>query len=48
MGQAAKGTRENRTIAVEFQNETPYFQLLRDKAIVALVLAFILSIGFPL
>ena len=28
MGTAAKPTRENRTIIVDFQNETIYFQLL--------------------
>ena len=28
MGTAAKPTRENRTITVDFQNETTYFQLL--------------------
>ena len=30
MGTAAKPTRENRTITVDFQNETTYFQLLGD------------------
>jgi hypothetical protein len=49
MGIAAKLTRENRTITVDFQNETTYFQLLGDgKAFVELVLAFILSLGFQL
>jgi hypothetical protein len=49
MGQAAKRTRENRTITVDFQDETTYFQLLGDgKAFVELVLAFILSLGFQL
>ena len=48
MGQAAKRTRENRTITVDFQDETTYFHLLGDgKAFVELVLAFILSLGFP-
>ena len=49
MGQAAKRTRENRTITVDCQDETTYFQLLGNgKAFVALVLAFILSLGFQL
>jgi hypothetical protein len=49
MGQAAKRTRENRTITVDFQDETTYFQLLSDgKAFVELVLAFLLSLGFQL
>src|SRR5262249_55626451 len=49
MGTAAKPTRENRTITVDFQNETTYFQLLGDgKAFVELVLAFVLSLGLQL
>jgi hypothetical protein len=49
MGTAAKSTHENRTITVDFQKETTYFQLLGDgKASVECVLAFILSIGFQL
>src|SRR5712691_6617571 len=49
MGHAAKRTRENRTLTVDFQDETPYFQLFSDgKAFVALVLAFLLSLGFKL
>jgi hypothetical protein len=49
MGPAAKPTRENRTITVDFQNETTYVQLLGDgKAFVELVLAFIMSLGFQL
>src|SRR6266705_6489600 len=49
MGQTAKRTRENRTITVDFQDETTYVQLLGDgKAFVELVLAFILSLGFQL
>src|SRR6516162_5287111 len=49
MGQAAKRTRENRTLTVDFQNETTYFQLLGDgKAFVECVLAFLLALGFPL
>ena len=49
MGQGATRTRENRTITVDFQDETTYFQLLGDgKAFVELVLAFILSLGVQL
>jgi hypothetical protein len=49
MGTAAKPTRENRTITVDFQNETTYVQLLGNgKAFLDLVLAFILSIGLQL
>src|SRR6266705_926312 len=49
MGTAAKPTRENRTITVDFQDETTYYQLLGDgKAFLELVMAFILSIGFQL
>jgi hypothetical protein len=46
-GHAAKRSRENRTLPVDFQDETPYFQLLGNgTACVALVRAFILSLGF--
>src|SRR5215510_9559917 len=49
MGPAAKPTRENRTITVDFQNEATYFQLRGDgKAFVECVLAFVLSLGFQL
>src|SRR5438093_5097662 len=49
MGPAAKPTRHNRTITVDFQDEATYFQLLGDtKAFVEFVLAFLLSIGFQL
>jgi hypothetical protein len=49
MGHAAKRIRENRTITVDFQDETTYLQLLgKGKAFVELVLAFILSLGFQL
>src|SRR6266508_2312673 len=49
MGTAAKPTRENRTITVDFQNETAYFQLRGDgKAFLECVLAFVLSLGFQL
>jgi hypothetical protein len=49
MGTAAKPTRENRTITVDFRSEATYFQLLGDrKAFLECVPAFILSIGFQL
>src|SRR6266516_3639939 len=49
MEKAATPTRENRTITVDFQNETTYFQLLGDgKAFVEFVVAFLLSLGFQL
>ena len=49
MGTAAKPTRENRTITVDFHDETSYFRLLDDgKAFVECVLAFLLSLGFQL
>jgi hypothetical protein len=49
MRQTAKPTRENRTITVDFHDETTYFALLGNtKAFIEFVLAFILSIGFQL
>ena len=49
MGPTAKPTRHNRTITVDFHDESTYFQLLSDgKAFVELILAFMLSIGFQL
>src|SRR4029434_1061503 len=49
MGNAAKATRQNRTLTVDFHDETTYFALLDNtKAFVEFVLAFILSIGFQL
>ena len=49
MGNGIKATRENRTITVDFHDESTYFQLLSDgKAFVEFVLAFLLSIGFQL
>ena len=49
MGQASKRTRHNRTITVDFQNAATYLQLLGDgKAFVECVMAFLLSLGFPL
>jgi hypothetical protein len=49
MGHAAKRTRQNRTITVDFQNEATYFQLLdHGKAFLECVLAFVLALGFQL
>ena len=49
MGHAAKPIRENRTITVDFHDETTYFALLGNtKAFVEFVLAFLLSLGFQL
>src|SRR5882724_9960170 len=49
MGTAAKPTRANRTITVDFRDEATYFHLMEDgKAFLACVLAFILSLGFQL
>jgi hypothetical protein len=49
MGTAAKPTRANRTITVDFPDEAPYFRLIKDgKAFVEFVLAFLLSLGFRL
>src|SRR5215217_992863 len=49
MSTAAKQTRENRTITVDFRDEATYFQLLGDgKAFVECVCAFLLSLGFQL
>src|SRR5215475_15763973 len=49
MGTAATRTRQNRTITVDFHDETTYSHLLGDgKAFLEWVLAFILSLGFQL
>jgi hypothetical protein len=49
MGQTATLTRHNRTITVDFHDETTYFALVAiPKAFVEFVLAFLLSIGFQL
>jgi hypothetical protein len=49
MGQTAKPTRENRTITVDFHDETTYVALLGNtKGFVEFVLAFLLSLGFQL
>src|SRR6266446_7543907 len=47
MAQAAKLTRENRTLTVDFHDEATYFGLLaHTKAFVEFVLAFLLALGF--
>src|SRR3989441_4235435 len=49
MGHAAKPPRQNRTLTVDFRDETTYSELLGNtKAFVEFVLAFILAIGFQL
>ena len=49
MAETAKSKRENRTITVDFYDESTYKQLIHDgKAFVEFVLAFILSLGFQL
>jgi hypothetical protein len=49
MGTAAKPTRDNRTITVDFRDEATYFHLLNDgKAFVECVFAFLLALGFQL
>jgi hypothetical protein len=49
MRQTAKPTRENRTITVDFHDETTSFALLGNtKAFIEVVLAFLLSSGFQL
>jgi hypothetical protein len=49
MGTAAKPTRDNRTITVDFRDEATYFHLLSDgKAFVECVFAFLLALGFQL
>jgi hypothetical protein len=49
MAQAATLTRENRTITVDFHDETTYFGLLGNPhAFVEFVLAFLLALGFQL
>src|SRR5215510_2690364 len=49
MSTAAKPTRENRTITVDFRDEATYFRLIKDgKAFVECVLAFLMVLGFQL
>jgi hypothetical protein len=49
MRNTARQTRANRTITVDFHDETTYFKLLDDRrAFVEFVLAFLLALGFQL
>jgi hypothetical protein len=49
MGNAAKSTRQNRTITVDFYDESTYFQLISNgKAFLECIIAFVLSVGFQL
>ena len=49
MGPTAKPIRHNRTITVDFRDETTYFALLGNTtAFVEFVLAFLLALGFQL
>jgi hypothetical protein len=49
MAQADKAPRQNRTLTVDFHDESTDSQLLGDtKAFIECVLAFILSLGFQL
>jgi len=49
LGAAAKPTRENRTITIDFRDEATYCRLLGDgKAFVECILAFLLSLSFQL
>src|SRR5918911_769607 len=49
MAQTTKAARQNRTLTVDFQDPSTYFELINDgKEFIEFVLAFILSIGFQL
>jgi hypothetical protein len=49
VGKAAKLTRENRTITIDFRDDATYFGLMKDgKAFLEFVLAFLLALGFQL
>src|SRR5882724_2678649 len=49
MRNAAKRTRENRTITVDFRDEATYFRLIEGgKAFLECVIAFLLALGFQL
>ena len=49
MAQTANAPRQNRTLTVDFQDESTYAQLIHEgKAFIEFVLAFILSLGFQL
>jgi hypothetical protein len=47
MAQTTQVTRQNRTLTVDFQDPSTYFELINDrKVFVEFVFAFILSLGF--
>jgi hypothetical protein len=49
MAQTTQVTRQNRTLTVDFQDPSTYFELINDgKAFVEFIFAFILSLGFQL
>ena len=49
MRNTARQTRDNRTITIDFHDETTYCKLLDDRrACVEFVLAFLLALGFQL
>jgi hypothetical protein len=49
MSNAAKSTRQHRTITVDFHDESTYFQLISNgKAFLEFIIAFVLSVGFQL
>jgi hypothetical protein len=49
MGTAAKPTRENCTITIDFRSEATYFELLGDgQAFLECVIAFVMSLSFQL
>jgi hypothetical protein len=49
MRNTARQTRDNRTITIDFHDETTYFKLLDDRRVfVEFVLAFLLALGFQL
>src|SRR5215510_11352442 len=49
MRNTVRQTRDNRTITVDFHDETTYFKLLDDRrAFIEFVLAFLLALGFQL
>src|SRR4030095_15757175 len=49
MAQTTQVTRQNRTLTVDFQDPSTYFELINDgKAFVEFVFSFILSLGFQL
>ena len=49
MAQTTQMTRHNRTLTVDFQDPSTYFEVINDgKAFVEFVFAFLFSIGFQL